>query len=479
MALRPSQIAHERGSRPRGRREARFSFRPPPRPAREAENTPWYRISITDHSTLNNDGLADEIATLSATLSAATHRLITLVGEFDRREAWADPTGPSPCRSCAHWLSWRAGIGLGTARQYVRLAKVLPTVPRISEAFSRGELSYSKVRALARIATPELEDDLLTWALAGTASHVEELVRRYRKGCREEENARGRAQREERTLRTYFDDDGMLVIEGRLMPEQGALVKKALERALQDLREERRDSAGDPEDGDQVMADALALVASRAEEGVPAGTATADRFQVMVHVDREVLADPDAAGRCDLADGPAVPVETARRLACEGATCTVTHGTDGDLEIGRKTRVISTTLRRALLARDGTRCAFPGCGCRGTQAHHVEHWVNGGATALENLVLLCSRHHHLVHEGGHRVESLPDGGGRFLDRAGREVLAAPRPAAGEAGLIAWDMVRQWVRRDVPIGPETGLPTWAGERADYDFMADVLRRPGAG
>ena len=198
----------------------------------------------------------------------------------------------------------------------------------------------------------------------------------------------------------------------------------------------------------------------------------------MVHVDREVLADPAADGQCELADGPAVPTETARRLACGGSTCTVTHGPGGAVEVGRKTRVVSTTLRRALLARDGTRCAFPGCGCRGKEAHHVEHWVDGGATTLENLVLLCSRHHHLVHEGGHRVEALAGGGARFLNPEGREVLAAPRPAAAEAGLIAWDMVQQWVRRDVDIGPETGRPTWTGERADYDFMfmADVRRRP---
>jgi hypothetical protein len=430
----------------------------------------------TTLDTMPQESLEDEIATLSATLAAATHRLIMLVGELDRREAWADPTGATPCRSCAHWLSWRAGISLGTARQYVKLAKVLPTVPRISEAFSKGELSYSKVRALGRVVTPETEGDLLAWALAGTASHVEELVRRFRKGGRTEENEQGVVQREGRRLSMYFDDGGMLVIEGRLMPEQGAVVMKAVERALESLRVPagtgpRRSD----DDGDQVMADALALVADQALASGSAGTSTPDRFQVMIHVDQEVLENPDADGKCELANGPTVPAETARRLACDGSVCEVTHGPDGEVMAGRRTRVISAPLRRALAARDGTRCTWPGCACRSKEIHHVEHWANGGETVLQNLTSTCAFHHHLIHEGGARVEALPDGGFRYFWPNGTEAVAAPpRPELAVTG--AWRMAMQFVPRGVEIGPETGRPTWMGERADYDFMGDVLRRP---
>jgi hypothetical protein len=171
---------------------------------------------------LSRESLEDEIATLSATLAAATYRLLLLVGELDRRGV------PDDCRSSAHWLSWRVGLSLGVARQYVRVAKALPELPKISEAFGRGELSFSKVRAITRIATPALEDDLLAWARAGTASHVETLVRRFRKANREEENDQALTQRDRRGLRTYWSDDGTLVIEARLTPEQGGVTMEAL-----------------------------------------------------------------------------------------------------------------------------------------------------------------------------------------------------------------------------------------------------------
>ena len=177
-----------------------------------------------------------------------------------------------------------------------------------------------------------------------------------------------------------------------------------------------------------------ARVAGRALDADAAGAASTDRYQVVLHVDAEVLASPETDGRCELEDGPALAPETARRLACDGSAYVMAHGPAGELTAGRKTRVVSTTLRRALRARDGTRCTFPGCGCRGTDAHHVNAWAEGGPTMLSNLITLCKRHHTFVHEGGFRMEPLADGRFRFLRPDGRELVASPAPPeiAGDA-----------------------------------------------
>src|SRR5258708_18670800 len=125
---------------------------------------------------LNVDRLGDEIAELSAHLEAATARLLDLIREFDARDGWN--TG---FRSCAAWLSWRVGLDPGAARERVRVARALGTLPRLAHALARGELSYAKVRALTRVATPETEERLLKVGNAGTAEHVERIVRRWRR----------------------------------------------------------------------------------------------------------------------------------------------------------------------------------------------------------------------------------------------------------------------------------------------------------
>src|SRR5262249_5147578 len=120
--------------------------------------------------------LGDEIAVLSAHLQAATARLLDLIREFDAREGWN--TG---FRSCAHWLSWRAGLDLGAAREHVRVARALGSLPMLADALARGEVSYAKVRAVTRVATAETEDRLLAVARSGTAEHVERIVRGWRR----------------------------------------------------------------------------------------------------------------------------------------------------------------------------------------------------------------------------------------------------------------------------------------------------------
>ena len=172
------------------------------------------------------DRLGDEIAELSAHLDAATARLLDLIRQFDARGGWN--TG---FRSCAAWLSWRVGLDLGAARERVRVARALGTLPRLAEALARGSLSYAKVRALTRVATPETEERLLAVGRAGTAAHVERIVRGWRRVDRAAEAREAARQHVRRGLRVFEDEDGMVVVRGRLAPEVGALLRRALEAA--------------------------------------------------------------------------------------------------------------------------------------------------------------------------------------------------------------------------------------------------------
>src|SRR2546428_4729612 len=173
--------------------------------------------------------LGDEIAELSAQLDAATARLLDLIREFDARGGWGNGSG---FRSCAHWLTWRVGMDPGAARERVRVARALGTLPRLAEALACGELSYSKVRALTRVATPETEERLLKVGRAGTAEHVERIVRGWRRGDRIAETRGTIRRHRRRALHVYQDEDGMVGIPGRPEPEAGGVVVKAVGEAL-------------------------------------------------------------------------------------------------------------------------------------------------------------------------------------------------------------------------------------------------------
>src|SRR6266699_5860785 len=257
----------------------------------------------TPHRVAELDRLGEEIAELSAHLDAATGRLIALIREFDLRGGWN--TG---FRSCAAWLSWRVGLDLGAARERVRVARALGTLPLLAEALARGQLSYAKVRALTRVATPETEARLLAVGRAGTAAHVERIVRGWRCVDRRAE-AREAAQRHRsRGLRVYQDADGMVVIRGRLEPEVGALLIQALAPARETLYQRARGrdgnvavghgnvSAETPPSMAQKQADALARLAEAALHHELDPGAPGERYQVVVHVDAEALAETDQPG---------------------------------------------------------------------------------------------------------------------------------------------------------------------------------------
>lgn len=373
--------------------------------------------------------LQEEIKTLAAHIHAATARWLGLVAELDEAEGW---TGEG-FRSCAHWLSFHCGVGLNAAREQVRVARRLRELPIVAAAFERGELSYSKVRAMSRLEKVEDERTLLTYALCATAAQLERMVSGYRDVVVRELGADGAGRRR---VDHWTNPDGTVSIRATLPPEEAEIVLRALEVARENLCAEEDDgiTAVTPRPN---SADALVRVAdgyiAQAEAGH--GRSGADRFQVVVHVDADSLTGSDPSARSELEDGTALPQETARRLACDASLVRILERDGRPLSVGRKTRSIPPALRRALRSRDRT-CRFPGCTQRHhLDAHHVRHWAKGGATDLGNLVHLCHHHHKLLHEYGYGLEVKPNGVLRFLLPDGTPLPPVPEARCGDVGRL--------------------------------------------
>jgi hypothetical protein len=428
------------------------------------------------------DQLGDEIAELSAHLDVATARLLDLIREFDAREGWN--TG---FRSCAAWLSWRVGLDLGAARERVRVARALPTLSLLAQALARGELSYAKVRALTRVATPETEERLLAVARIGTAWHVERIVRGWRRVDRYAEARETANRHKSRALHVYQAEDGMWIVRGRLTPEVGAVLVQALDAGREALYQQRRtfdvdstreagfipqDVSAETPSMEHQRADALALLAETAlHHGIDPG-APGERYQVVVHVDAPVLADPDQPGQSALDDSTHVSAETSRRLACDASRVVMQHGRDGRVvEVAARTRTIPPALRRALQHRDHG-CRFPGCEVRFGQGHHIRHWAQGGPTTLSNLALLCRRHHRAVHEEGYQVERQPGGELQFRRPDGRVLPEAP-PSPKVGGNVMNQLRAHPEAQGLHLDGRTAMPGWLGERLDVGYAIDVL------
>ena len=667
--------------------------------------------------------LGNQIAELSARIDAATYDLLCHLHEFDRRYGWEG------WRSCAHWLNWRTGLDLGAAREKLRVAAALADLNHVSAAMARGQLSYSKVRALTRVASPATEARLLAVALCATAAQVERLVRAWRRVDRDAQPDAEQVLLASRALTMQVDEDGMVVLRGRLPPEVGALLLRAVQAAMEQVPASAE--GGEPTIA-QRRADALGLVAESALAGGLDPGNPADRFQVTVHVQadalparepaeavprvaaetrevsltlsepvapaapriaaesrevspapseplapaaprvaaetravspassepvapatpriaadtrvvspassgplapaaprvaadtrvvspassgplapaaprvaaetREVSLTPSEAvapvaslvaahsareraggGRADRAAGPGVAAESARsprgtsgresrsadtagwlplceesaprrrdatdpnhqedrstgiacraslseqatiatphvsaetfevseaagkrvapetdldagqavieqagglhigkeaarRVACDAGIVVLRHAADGQvLDVGRRTRTVPSAMRRALLSRDRGQCQFPGCDSRHCDAHHVEHWADGGETRLQNLVLACRFHHRALHEGGFRVVPADTAGQfRFLRPDGTPLPAEP-PAAGWEGAPLAPTEARLAAAGIGIGPHTATPDWYGESLDLTAALDVLWEPPA-
>jgi hypothetical protein len=408
---------------------------------------------MPDPAELRTEELEEELATLASHIYAGTCRWLELVGELDRRGDWAD-TG---CGSCAEWLAWRCALLPRAAREHVRVARRLPELPLVHGAFARGELSYAKVRALTRVEDAESEGELLELARVLTAAQLERAVRAYRRVTTEDANDLDA----DAHLTAFWDGDGSLVLRGRLAPEEGALFLRALEAARDSLWERDTPSERGSAEPRPTTAQALVALSEAALASDGGGSSGGDRYQVVVHVDAAALAS-DAEATCALEDGPAIAAETARRLACDASVVAISERNGRTVRIGRKTRTISPGVRRGLRARDRG-CRFPGCeDHRFVDAHHVRHWARGGETTLDNLVLLCRRHHRLVHEGGFGVDDRL----HFYDPWGRRIPRVWRAPPGDAA--------QLLRHEHAhaIGPST-CASGTGEPMDLGFTVDAF------
>jgi hypothetical protein len=337
-------------------------------------------------------------------------RYLELIREFDERRGWM-AYGYS---DCAHWLSHRCAVSLQTAHDHLRVAIALKDLPMTSAGLGEGSLSYSKVRALVRLATPVNEAGLIAFAKEVTASTLEGRIRELKNG-EAGSAAEARHVQEARSLkRTVQASTGMVKIEVVLPAESGELVMKALEQATVD------EDPIAPSDYFARQADALVELAKAYLSGSSGKTTgTADHYQVLIHVDESALRG--VGGRADL------PLESVKRLLCDSGAVPLVENSEGEpLSVGRKQRTVPPAIRRALMARD-RHCAFPGCTHdRYLDAHHVQHWADGGPTHIDNLVLLCTQHHRAVHEGGFHLRRDHQGDLYFLTPRGKAIPACGR-----------------------------------------------------
>jgi hypothetical protein len=458
------------------------------------------------------------LASLAGTLAAAEAQFLDHVVELDVRGLWAR----HGARSTAHWLSWRLGLQLGAARERVRVAHALLHLPAISACFHRGELSYCKVRALTRVATPDSEGQLLEIALGTTGGQLERVIRAWRKLLVAEQSASATLSR---SLRRRTEADGSVVYTLRVAPDDAAVLDAALERARAVVLDEEGRPVETPEETElaaelvnstarlRADADAFVLVAETflavGVQGHPG-----DGLAVVLHADLDALdalgpheksasaspaqapapgsasvspaspesapgsppsADAEAQERRDARPAERAPFRspdglpllspTALRRMCEASVVVMAHRGGRPVDLGRAARHASLRQRRLLAVRDDGRCQFPSCTQRRRLIpHHVDWWSRGGPTDLDNLVLLCRAHHRAVHDVGYTVVALGDGRFRFGTPSGRELDVAGRIAAPATPLPA-------------VCPGEAVtrphPAWGGQRLDLRLLIDAM------
>jgi hypothetical protein len=428
---------------------------------------------------LSLEELARRITSGAVRLAAATAAWLALVAEFDRREGW----GAAGIRSCAHWLAWQCGLSPGAAREHVRVARALTALPATSAEFAAGRLSYTKVRALTRVAEPDTETTLLELAQELTASQLERVVREWRRSDAVD------AITAKRRFDSWWDDDGMLHVRMCLDAEEGAAflagVGSLAERtARRERAAAKREvavaSAGGPEvevepaEDDEVApvrgrktALYCAAVAQLASAAADADRRAGDppRREVVVHVDAAVVADDAAAGRAHLEGGPALHPAHVRRKLCEARVVTMLERGREPLAVGRARRFATRAQRRALHRRDGG-CARPGCPetrIERLHAHHLRPWLLGGPTDVSNMVLLCDNDHGLVHDLDLAM-TRRDGGLVVTAPDGSRVWGPADPAfrSGLPGLVA-----------VPLEPAATAPPVSVTRLLFPGQAPDL------
>jgi hypothetical protein len=420
------------------------------------------------------DELGARIVGLSGQLAAATCRWLLLVADFDRRDGCAS----FGLASTARWLSHHCGLAHRTAVEHVRVARALDLFPSLADEMRAGRLSYSQVRAISRIAhdgESRLVDELIEVAQHGSAGQLEVIVRGLRTV---EDNETPDGSPPEEYVRQSWSSDSQWRCNARLAPERGAVVRSAIDAIAQSENLSQADAL--------VRMAEIALAALHDSDNPPRGLRGEEHAAVIIHLDAAALpdqpppaAEPDAdraeprsaeRGRpfARVAKGPGLPKRVVERLLCAGRIRTAARDRQGNvLDVGRSHRVVTDRQFRALLIRDGGHCTHPGCeSAAGLEAHHVRHWLYGGRTDLDNLVLLCRRHHHAHHDGEFTI--IRRGGGFEFLRADGRVLERRVDPSRLATDESWSDIRHaGVRADAPT------TQWTGERLDRHYAVAVL------
>jgi hypothetical protein len=534
----------------------------------EVDQLPGWVVTPERVAGLTSEQLEHEMQQLAGHLAAATASFLVLVGEYDARGAWGD----WQALSCAQWLGFRCGVGIVAAREQVRVARALRSLPVVTAKFLAGEVSYSKVRAITRVAHGNNEADLVEMAQWGTAAQIERACSALRRCQVIEDEERAIAEGEDvgRALRSFTwgrdDVTGDVVGRVRVPVEDAEVLLGALDAVVRASRQAAKGAADsdvevslaqervdalvelarhylasppgeEPSCGTQaeivveVDATALAGIATAAESTDSTGatvspvaaddTDSADASESGDSGDANApggsagVGDAAALGDAAGPDGTAVlggparvggvvgvigvigaaedavaglakwPVSSGRgqrlsiaalqRLSCDAGMRLVVRSADGTvLDAAPHRRTPSRALRRWLLRRDRG-CRFPGCVRRhGLHAHHIVHWEHDGPTVRENLLMLCSKHHWSVHEGGWGLTG-PASTPTFTRPDGVEVSERPPRLSGSLG----ELVEAHRRHGVDIAADGAGSRWVGDELDWDcFFAAFADGPRA-
>jgi len=361
-------------------------------------------------------GLVRAVDAANAEVAAAQRRLLCLVADVDRCEAWRD----DGARDTAHWLGMRYGISSWKAHRWVVAAHALSRLPALADALERGELGIDKVVELARFASPETERGLIPWARDVSCAAVRH---RGDLAARPSVEEVVDVERDRSVSWWTFDEGRRFGLEAVLPAAQGAIVAQVLQRAAEAIPTMPDETGGfiSARRADALVALCSARIAKDADP---------DRATVVIHARLDALLDDPGNGELDA--GGVIPSQSVRRLLCDARVQTVLEDRAGNaLGMGRMTREPSASMIRQIRYRDGG-CRFPGCGTKAfTQAHHVRWWRHGGRTDLDNLVLICTFHHRLVHEHGWSMRREDDGTLGWFRRDGTRYRAGPSPGVAE------------------------------------------------
>ncbi|OAA21751.1 HNH endonuclease [Frankia sp. EI5c] len=415
------------------------------------------------------DDLETAICQWAGRLAAATCSWLLLLAAFDRRGGWSG----IGVRSCAHWLSWRCGLRPRTARDHLATAHALTRLPAVRAAFAAGTISYSKVRAVIRVARPDTEELWLNHALHCTAGQLESLARAYRqRTASPDDHARARARRR---VTWSTDDDGMLRLTAVLTPDEGSQLIAALDAAQASLGStpEEPEPEPDPATDPQRAADALvALAEGFLQHGAP--TLTTPTHGLTVHVNAATLGSAEPGGWAETSTPVSLPAAVLQRLGCDGAIrALVTDARGNPLYLGRRRRLPTRRLRAAVHARDHGTCQYPGCAnTRWLHIHHLIPWAQGGRTDLDSLTLICGTHHRQVHDQGIVLRRAADGAVTAHLPDGRTLTTAPALDPGDQPVAAFTAATEHIAPH-DITTRNGGPFRLG-----DSLHVLLQEPAA-